>query len=171
MKSITVVLSCFLVLSTFGQQSLDDAHKLVNSEQYEAAEGMFASLIEDDPANGELYYYYGEALIKDYLSDTLANSLEEFASQAEELFQTGLEQAPDNPLNLVGMGAIVLLRTSDTAQAQQYFNKAEATIPTRSRQITPQHAVLLEKMARAQLYSEEINYQRVIYYTDRAECL
>ncbi|MBN2481627.1 MAG: tetratricopeptide repeat protein [Bacteroidales bacterium] len=168
MKAITTVLLCLLALHTFGQQDFEYAQKLVNSEQYEAAEEVFASLLEKDPTNGDLYYYYGEALLKDYLSDTLANSLEEFASSAEELFQEGLKRDPGNPLNLIGMGAVILLRTSDTIQAQPYFDKAEVTIPTRKRQITPKHAVLLEKMAEAQLYSKIINYSRVIYYTNKA---
>lgn len=168
MRSITIVLSCFLAFHAFGQQDFDYAKKLVNSEQYEAAEEVFAGLLENDPSNGDLYYYYGEALLKDYLSDTLANSLEEFASKAEDLFRKGLENDPENPLNKVGMGAVVLLRTSDTTQAQTYFDEAEATIPEKKKKILPEHAVLLQKMAEAQLYSKAINYPRVIYYCSRA---
>lgn len=169
MRSITLVLSCLLAIGASGQQSFDDALKLINSEQYEEAEKVFAGLLENDPTNGDLYYYFGEALIRDYFSDTLTNSLEEFVSQAEELFQQGLQQDPSNALNLIGMGAVVLMRTSDTTQAQTYFDKAEATIPTRARQITPEHAVLLIKMGQAQLFSAVINYPRATYYLERAE--
>ncbi|MBN1159347.1 MAG: tetratricopeptide repeat protein [Bacteroidales bacterium] len=168
MRSITTALSCLLALHAFGQQDFDYAQKLVESEQYEAAEEVFAGLLEKDPANGDLYYYYGEALLKDYLSDTLANSLPEFAGNAEELFQEGLKRDAGNPLNLVGVGAVILLRTNDTTQAQPYFDKAEASIPTKKRQITSEHAVLLSEMAEAQLYSKIINYPRIIYYTDKA---
>lgn len=168
MRSITTILSCIIAFHALGQQDFDYAKKLVSSEQYEAAEEVFAGLLEKDPSNGDLYYYSGEALLKDYLSDTLANSLEEFASQAEDLFQQGLENDPENPLNMVGMGAVVLLRTSDTTQAQPYFDKAEATIPAKKKKVLPEHAVLLMKMAEAQLYSKTINYPRVIYYCNRA---
>ena len=45
------------------------------------------------PANGDIYYYYGETLLKDYLSDTFSNSIDEFAKKAEQLFQNGIKSS------------------------------------------------------------------------------
>jgi tetratricopeptide (TPR) repeat protein len=69
------------------------------------------------------------------------------------------------------MGAVTLLRTSDTTQAQQYFNKAEALIPVKKKQIKPEHAVLLTKMAEAQLYSKVVNFPRAFGYITKATAI
>ncbi len=108
-------------MSAWGQD-LNTALKLQNSEQYEEAEKVFQDLhYKMIPANGDLYYYYGETLLKDYLADTFSNSVEEFARKAEQLFQEGIKQAPGNVLNQVGMGAVTLMKTSDTTKANPYF--------------------------------------------------
>ena len=59
----------------------------------------------------------------------------------KQLFQNGIKQAPANVLNQVGMGAVTLLRTSDTIKAMPYFNKAEAAVPLKlkKKDYTPQN--------------------------------
>jgi len=168
MRSISIILACFFALNAFGQNDFDQALKLVDSERYEEAENIFSDLLAKEPGNGDLYYYFGATLIKDYLSDTFIKSVEEYALQAEELFKKGMEADPENPLNLVGMGAVILLLESDTTAAQVYFDRAEATIPERARRITAEHAVLLQKMGEAQLFSKTVNYARAFRYLERA---
>jgi tetratricopeptide (TPR) repeat protein len=170
MKPIIVLLSCLFSLSSFGQD-LGAALKLANSEQYEEAEKVFQDLLSKDPANGDVYYYYGETLLKDYLADTFSNSLDEYAKKAQQLFQTGIEKAPANVLNEVGMGAVTLLLTSDTTKAIPYFAKADLTIPTKKKMYTPQAAIVCTKLAAAQLYGKVNRYKKAIAYLNQAKVI
>jgi tetratricopeptide (TPR) repeat protein len=173
MKPILFFTGCLFSVSAWGQQDLNTALKLSNSEQYEEAEKVFEDLIRNDPANGDLYYYYGETLLKDYLADTFSNSAEEYARKAEELFQAGIKQAPGNVLNLVGMGAVTLMQTSDTNKANPYFVKAEAAVPLtlKKKDYTPQLAVILTKLAAAQLFGRVNRFGRAMNYLNRAKVI
>ncbi len=172
MKPLILLFCCLFTLSAWGQD-LNLALKLMSSEQYEEAEKVFDDLIKKEPANGDLYYYYGEALLKDYLSDTFSNSLNDFAGKAEKLFQDGLKQAPGNVLNQVGMGALTLLRTSDTLKALPYFQQAEAAVPLKikKKECTPEKAIILTKLAAAQLYGKVNNTKKAIAYLNRAKVI
>lgn len=170
MKPLFVLLSCLFSLSSFGQD-LAAALKLANSEQYEEAEKVFQDLLTKDPANGDVYYYYGETYLKDYLADTFSNSLEEYARKAQQLFQTGIEKAPANVLNQVGMGAVTLMLTSDTTKAIPYFAKADLTIPTKKKMFTPQAAVVCTKLAAAQLYGKVNRFKKAIAYLNQAKVI
>jgi tetratricopeptide (TPR) repeat protein len=156
-------------MSLWGQD-LNTALKLSNSEQYEEAEKVFEDLIKKEPANGDLYYYYGETFLKDYLSDTFSNSVDEYARRAEELFQAGIRQAPGNMLNQVGMGAVTLLKTSDTTKANPYFAQAETAVPLnmKKKDYTPAKAVILTKLAAAQLFGRVNRFTKAINYLNRA---
>ncbi len=172
MKPLILLFCCLFTWSAWGQD-LNSALKLISSEQYEEAEKVFDDLIKKEPANGDLYYYYGEALLKDYLSDTFSNSLNDFAEKAEKLFQDGLKQAPGNVLNQVGMGALTLLKTSDTLKALPYFQQAELAVPLKlkKKELTPDKAVVLTKLAAAQLYGKVNNTKKAIAYLNRAKVI
>lgn len=173
MKPIIIVLSCLLSLNAFSQQDLNTALKLANSEQYEEAEKVFQDLLAKDASNGDIYYYYGETYLKDYLSDTFSNSLDEFAQKAEQLFQEGIKAAPANALNQVGMGAVTLMRTSDTTKALPFFTQAEAAVPVKMKKkdYTPQQAVILTKLALAQLFGKVHRSKAAINYLNRAKII
>lgn len=172
MKPITFLLCCLISLNAFSQD-LATALKLINSQQYEEAEKVLEELIKKEPANGDNYYFLGEALLQDYLSDTFSNSLDEFARRAEEVFQNGIKQAPANVLNQIGMGAITLLRTSDTTKADVYFNAAEAAIPLKlkKKEYTPDKAVILTKLAGAQLYGKVNRLKKAHAFLERAKII
>jgi tetratricopeptide (TPR) repeat protein len=172
MKSITILLCGLIPFNVFGQD-LNSALKLASSEQYEEAEKVFEELVAKEPANGNVYYYYGETYLKDYLSDTFSNSLDEYATNAEKLFQKGIQQAPGNVLNLVGMGAVTLLRTSDTTKANSYFVQAEAAVPEKlkKKDYTPELAVILTKLAAAQLYGKVNRFKKAVNYLERAKII
>jgi tetratricopeptide (TPR) repeat protein len=157
-------------LSALGQD-LSTALNLSNSEQYEEAEKVFEELLTKDPNNGDFYYYYGETLLKDYLSDTFSNSKEEYARKAEELFKKGMQVAPQNVLNHVGMGAVILLASSDTTKAIPYFAQAEATIPLKKKMYTPQHAIILTKLAAAQLFGRVNRFEKALFYLNWAKTI
>ncbi len=173
MKPIIILLSCLFSLNAFSQQDLNAALKLANSEQYEEAEKVFQDLLTKDASNGDIYYYFGETYLKDYLSDTFSNSLDEFAQKAEQLFQNGIKAAPGNVLNQVGMGAVTLMRTSDTTKALPYFKLAEAAVPVKMKKkdYTPQQAVILTKLAVAQLFGKVHRNKAAIDYLNRAKII
>jgi len=170
MKPFAIVLLILLPLGLYSQD-LQVALNLVNSEQYEEAEKVFEDLLANDAGNGDVYFYYGESVLKDYLADTFSNSLEEFARKAESLFQKGIQMAPSNVLNQVGMGAVTLLTTSDTTKAIPYFAVAEASIPTKKKMFTPQHAIVLTKLAAAQLYGKVNRFKRALHYLNWAKTI
>jgi len=159
-----------VAVSAFDKE-LNSALKLVASEQYENAGEAFEALLKKAPQNGDVYYYYGQAIIKDYLSDTLSNSLKEMANKANELFKKGIQQDPANELNDVGLGSIILLVSSDTIEADKYFSKAEATIPVKEKMLTAKDARLLSELGSAQLLGEVNRYNKAINYLTKAKVI
>lgn len=77
-------------------QTLNDARKLTEFEQFEAAEALFKSLLQHNPT-AETYYYAGENLL-------LAEKIDE----AAVLFNSGLNLDPNNVLNKIGLAKIDL---------------------------------------------------------------
>jgi tetratricopeptide (TPR) repeat protein len=175
MKPITILLCCLISLNAMIQaQDLKTALNLINSQQFEEAEKMLDELIKTDPSNGNLFYYYGDALLKDYLADTFSNSKDEFARKAESMFQAGIEKAPANVLNQIGMGAVTLLRSSDTTKADEFFKKAEAAIPIKGlkkKEVYPEFATILTNLAAAQMYGKVNRFQKAINLSERAKVL
>jgi tetratricopeptide (TPR) repeat protein len=170
MKPIIILLSCLVSLNAFSQD-LTTARKLANSDQFEEAEKAYQELLAKDPANGDVYFFYGDALLKEYLSDTFSNSLEEYAKKANQLFENGIQKAPANVLNQIGLGAVILLRSSDTTKAIPYFAKAEAVIPTKKKMYTPEAAVVLTKLAAAQLYGKVNRFKKALAYLNQAKVI
>ena len=172
MKPITILFCCLISLNTFGQD-LGTAQKLISSQQFEEAEKMLDELIKKDATNGDLYYYFGEALLKEYLADTFSNALGEFAQKAEAIFNEGIQKAPANVLNQVGMGAVTLLTTSDTSKADVYFNIALAAVPVKlkKKMYTPELATILTKLAAAQMYGKTNRFKKAISYCERAKVI
>ncbi len=154
-------------VSPFGPE-LNAALKLASSEQYEVAGQAFDALLKKEPGNGNVYYFYGEMVIKDYQSDTVSNSLNEMAKKAEDLFRRGIQQDPTNEINDVGLGAIVLFRTSDTIAADKYFTKAEASIPVKKKMLSSKDALILTKLGTSQLLGNVNRFNKAISYLTRA---
>lgn len=185
MRLILLILLSLLTVTSFSQkkksgsrsstivsasdQELNSALKLVTKEQYENAGKAFEDILKKEPANGNVYYYYGEAVIKDYLSDTLSNSLKEMATKAEGLFRKGIENDLTNELNNVGLGAVSLLLTNDTIAADKYFNKAEASIPIKQKYLSHRDALLLKKLGTSQLLGNVNRYNKALSFLLRAK--
>ncbi|MBA4408405.1 MAG: hypothetical protein C0397_03155 [Odoribacter sp.] len=181
MKLIIVILFSLLTATAFSQKKsktapppsafelkLNAALKLAASEQYEEAGQAFEELLKTEPGNGNVYYYYGETIIKDYLSDTLSNSLKDMASKAEDLFRKGIQKDTSNVLNSIGLGAVSLLLSGDTIAADKNFRKAEATIPIKIKLLMPKHALILSKLGSSQLLGKVVRYNKALIYLTRA---
>src|SRR5215207_9415092 len=113
-KALSLALASVAMLGS-SAQTLQDAIKLTDKEQFEKATGAFKSVLATDPQNGEAWFYMGE----NYWSNERADS-------AEFCYSRGVGVAPKFPLNHVGQGK-VLWTKGKSAEAQVLFDKAVAT--------------------------------------------
>jgi tetratricopeptide (TPR) repeat protein len=151
-------------------QKLNAALMLVASEQYENAEKAFEVMIKTEPGNADVYYYYGETIIKDYYSDTLSNSMKEMITKADDLFRNGLQLDSLNKLNEVGRGAVCLILNVDTITADKHFKKAEVSIPIKQKLLTTKDALLLTKLGYSQFLNDKIiRFKKALNYLNRAK--
>jgi tetratricopeptide (TPR) repeat protein len=129
--AIVGLLAFFTFLATTNAQELKDAIRLTKSEQFAPAASMYKKLIAQNPGNGDLYYYYGLSTMKKYYSDTMNVVFEEKADSAKAIFELGIKQDPTNPLNLVGLGALRLIK-QDISGGKAEFDKVEALLPSKA---------------------------------------
>ncbi len=129
-------------------QDLQSAIKLTRSEQFCKADQIFKSVLEKNPGDGSIYFYYGENYLQKYFSDTLTYAYNEMADSAKTLFLMGTVKAPDNPLNYVGLGEIELIM-KDTIEAQKHFDKVLSLLPSKKNKNSTiskkEHAIVLIK--------------------------
>ena len=65
MKTILVFFGGLLLTACAFGQTLEEARRLTENEQYEAASAIYTSLLAKDATNTTLYYYFGENLLLD----------------------------------------------------------------------------------------------------------
>src|SRR5674476_1534887 len=87
-------------------QDLTSATLLTRSEQYDKALAMFQQLIQKEPANSKIYFFFGENYLLEYFADTISNSLAAAAKSAKEIYQKGVDANPSDPLNYVGLAKV-----------------------------------------------------------------
>ncbi|MBL7922745.1 MAG: tetratricopeptide repeat protein, partial [Bacteroidia bacterium] len=98
MKSNILPIFFLLFSLSVKAQTLKDAIRLNENEQQDAAEAMYQQLLVKEPANGNIYYFYGENYID-----------AEQPEKAAEAFSRGLAKDPANPINLIGQGELKLM--------------------------------------------------------------
>ncbi len=102
-------------------QTLDDAKKLTENEQYDAASSIYKQLISREPANGSLFYYYGDNLL-----------LSENVDSAKIVFKNGLLVDPTNLLLKIGE-AKILLDVTNVLEAKTAADKEPSDQSLKSR--------------------------------------
>lgn len=114
MKIIKLTVLSLISLMTLGlnAQSLDEAKRLSNNEQFEDAEKVFQELITAKPKEANYYYFAGLNLIAK--GDSLG---------AIKMFDEGLFKAPKCKINNVGKGYIAL-RQGKYTEAELFFAQA-----------------------------------------------
>lgn len=112
LKTIATSAFAFFIAAGAQAQTLQDAIKFSSAEQYNKADAEFKKLLASDPANGDVYYYYGKNFI----------STEDLDS-AEVVFKLGVSKAPANPLNYVGLSYVAMFNNKK-ADAQPNIDKA-----------------------------------------------
>lgn len=150
-------------------QDINDGVKYLQSERYEDAQEVFKKIMTNTPTNGDAYFFYGESILKSYISDPFSNTLAEVVKQANTLFKNGLKQDSTNVLNNIGLGMTILLQTNDTSAADVYFKKAELVIPKKAKKYTERDILILIKLGTAQLYAAKPRYAKAVAYLEKAK--
>lgn len=142
-----------LVLSTFivQAQTLDEARRKTESEQFEAATQMFRELVQRMPQNGDYWFYFGENYFK---SEDLDSAL--------YIYQNGIQNADKSPLNYVGVGKIAL-QLGKTDEAERNFAKAK--------ELGKKNAEVLIRMAEAHILAPKKDLQKAFQLLAEAEKL
>ncbi|MCC6251131.1 MAG: tetratricopeptide repeat protein [Bacteroidia bacterium] len=95
-------------------QTLNEAIKYTENEQFESATRVLKNLLKAQPSNGDLYYYMGDNYFK---NDDL--------DSASYYFTKGNEVAPQNALCFVGLGQLLQYEGKEKP-AQELFDKSLA---------------------------------------------
>jgi tetratricopeptide (TPR) repeat protein len=101
----------FAGTSVFGQ-SLADAKKAIDAEQFQKAKSMLKNLVTTQSTKDENYFYLGWVYIK-----------QDYPDSAKTVFQKGLNVNANSALNHVGLGIVARL-DKDKAGAQAQFAQA-----------------------------------------------
>lgn len=109
---IKILAAAILLSGNVFAQTLKDAQRLTDNEQYDLADAAYRSLIQKEPANGTNWFYLGENYWKSENPDS-----------AKLMYEKGKQVDPANPINLVGIGKY-LLETGNTPDARASFDKA-----------------------------------------------
>ncbi|MBL4677919.1 MAG: hypothetical protein JKY70_17205 [Mucilaginibacter sp.] len=116
MKMISKISKIVLALSVVGSsafaQSLADAKKAIDAEQYQKAKTMLKNLTVTQANKDENFFYYGWVYI-----------LQEYPDSAKAIFQKGIAVNPKSALNYAGLGAAAIL-DKDKNGATTNFNQA-----------------------------------------------
>src|ERR1700743_2743450 len=99
MKMISKIAAASVGLLLMGSsvfaQSLADAKKAIDDEQYQKAKSMLKNLTVTQADKDENYFYLGWVYIK-----------QEYLDSAQTTFTKGLSVNPKSALNMVGLGAV-----------------------------------------------------------------
>ncbi len=91
-----VAMACILLgIASAQAQTLKDAQKLTDNEQFYSATRAYRSLIQQQPTLGENYFYMGENYFKSEKLDS-----------AQIAYAKGAEINASNPINFVGLGKV-----------------------------------------------------------------
>src|ERR1700744_200442 len=118
MKAITKITHIALALVCVGSsvfaQSLDDAKKAIDAEQYQKAKSMLKTLTATQADKDENFFYLGWVYLK-----------QDYVDSAKTVFNKGLAVNSKSALNLAGLGAAAHIE-KDNSTATTDFNSAIA---------------------------------------------
>jgi tetratricopeptide (TPR) repeat protein len=113
MKKTGLAALALVVSSAMFSQTIGEAIKLTTNEQFESADPVYKTLLQNQPNNGEYYFYYGENFFK--------NDNTEMAAQ---MYQKGADVNATNPFPYVGLGKVQWVQGKQ-AEAKSNFFKAQ----------------------------------------------
>ncbi|RYY07449.1 MAG: tetratricopeptide repeat protein, partial [Sphingobacteriaceae bacterium] len=116
-NKIAITFSGLVLLGTsVSAQSLADAKKALDAEQYQKAEVMLKGLTQTQPTNAENHFYLGWLYLK-----------KDYPDSAKATFTKGVSVNAKSALNYAGLGAVDRLDKNNTS-AKSNFDKAVAAI-------------------------------------------
>src|ERR1700733_3068922 len=93
-------------------QSLDDAKKAIDAEQYQKAKSMLKNLTVTESTKDENFFYLGWVYVK-----------QDYMDSAKTVFNKGIAVNPKSALNFAGLGAVAHVE-KDNSTATTDFNTA-----------------------------------------------
>jgi tetratricopeptide (TPR) repeat protein len=152
------LLTATLVSAAGSAQTLPDAMRFIDNEQYEKAKQTLQQLLMKEPANGESYFYMGDVYMKQEETDS-----------AGMFFEKGTKMNPTNPLVHVGLGRFYMY-TGKNAEGAKELANAEAMITTQAKTIGKTRlALIYTEMAETYTFAQQGDYDKAISYTQLAQ--
>ena len=122
-KVVNTTLGLALVGSSVFAQSLADAKKATDAEQYQKSKTILKNLTKSQPTNAENYFYLGNVYLET-----------DYVDSAKMAFTKGISANAEFPLNHIGLGSVALATNADP---KAHFDKALSLIKKKD------HTVLL----------------------------
>ena len=97
-KAVVAGLGLVIAGSSAFAQSIADAKKAIDAEQFQKAKSMLKNLVTTQSTKGENYFYLGWVYIK-----------QDYPDSAKAQFQKGLNVDPKSALNYAGLGVVAHL--------------------------------------------------------------
>jgi len=126
MKKISFLLS-IVSCQVSVAQTLQDAIKLTESEQFEKASSAYMLLIQREPTNGDNYFFYGENYFKEEVLDSSFKAID--LDSARTLYEVGMKKNPGNPINYIGKGKVFWYEGKSTEAKKQFYDAVQIISP------------------------------------------
>jgi len=149
-KAMIWGISLAFVVTGVRAQSLDDAKKALDAEQFAQAKTMLETLVKNKPKDGENYFYLGLVYIHN-----------EHLDSALTVFDQGLAADPKNNLNTVGKGIVDLYKEDANAAATKFAAATE--------KLKRKNYLELYHIGRAYIDAPNPDYQKAVEYLDQAK--
>ncbi|HEY1009418.1 MAG TPA: hypothetical protein VGE58_04870, partial [Daejeonella sp.] len=105
-KAVKITLGLMLVGSAVFAQSLADARKAIDAEQYQKGKALLKTLTTSQPTNPENFFVLGNL----YLTTSPINQRPDYIDSAKASFDKGVAADAEFALNYVGLGAVELAK-------------------------------------------------------------
>jgi tetratricopeptide (TPR) repeat protein len=161
LKYITAFFA-LLICAGASAQTLTDAIRLLDNEQYEKAKIVFKQLVAKDGLNGDNFYYFGDLLLKTDDPDS-----------AKVLFKNGVDINATNPMVHVGM-ARYYYYIGNSTEGQKEIVNAKALLQTLggkkgANMDGPRQAIIYLAIAETEIMAATPNYDDAVNMTNMAE--
>jgi tetratricopeptide (TPR) repeat protein len=159
---LRIAAAAFATLTLSGAanaQTIADAIRQSDNEQYEKAKQTLRQLLVKEPTNGDLYFYMGDVYMKQDLADS-----------AGLYFTKGATVNPTNPLALVGKGRY-LLYTGKIEDGKKAISDAKSLITTQKNLPKERVVAAYLEMAETYTFALQPDFEEAILLTQRAQKL
>ncbi|WP_316816520.1 tetratricopeptide repeat protein [Pedobacter nyackensis] len=149
-KAITLSLGLVVMGSASFAQSLSDAKKALDAEQYQKAASMLKNLVKSQASKGENYYNLGEVYLR-----------MDYVDSARAVFTQGVTADPKNSLNYIGLGEADLFSNNPTSAKTNF---AKAVEVSSKKDWIPQLYI-----GKAYIASDKPDFESALPYLQKAE--